>query len=186
MKRLQSVPIVDACHVEVMRLIYNDNLDSLATKPLPYRTYEEQQQWWEANKHSLRAFLYETTAKPGLFIGFLVLRNRGGFETPTIALRKEDWGQGYGKEMVFDYLEKANGPLAGSQLRSNFAICHLNKKAGWRILGEREESNGMVELLFHPGVKHTQEVDPAIFASILDYLEMGPNDIFEISQQPTQ
>lgn len=172
MKKLNSLPVVDASLVEVMRLIYNENLNDLATKPLPYRSYEEQQEWWENNKHELRGYIYEPIDQPGVHVGFLVLRDRGGFFTPTIALRREDWGKGYGKEMVYDYIAKANGPLAGSQLQSNTAICHLNKKVGWQILGTKEESNGTVDLLFHPGIEPNHEIDPTVYKSILEYLEI--------------
>ena len=156
-----------------MRHIYNENLDSLATKPLPYRNYDDQQQWWETNKHSLKGFLYETIDQPGEVVGFLVLRDRGGFYTPTIALRQEDWGKGYGKEIVYDYIQKANGPMAGTQLKSNAAICHLNQKAGWQILGEREADNGLIELLFHPGAHPQGKTSPLIFEAVLDYLELS-------------
>ena len=172
MNKLNSVRILDSWQVEVMRQIYNENLDSLATKPLPYRTCAAQQQWWDENKHSLRAFLYEPTDRPSTFVGFLLLRDRGGFCTPIIALRKEEWGKGYGKELINDYLQKSDGPMAGSQLVSNAMICHLNKKAGWRVLGEREEQNGMVQLLFHPGLNQTGSISPSVLASILKYLEL--------------
>jgi len=170
MKLLNSLPIVTPQHVDIMRQIYNDNLESLATRPLPFRTYEEQQQWWEASKHYLNGFLYEPLTEPETVVGFLVLRDRGGFQTPMIAIKKNGWGKGYGKEMVSDYIEKAYGPLAGTQLKSNSAICHLNHKAGWMVLGEREETNGTVELLFHPGRDRTRQIEPSIFDSILDYL----------------
>jgi RimJ/RimL family protein N-acetyltransferase len=177
MNKLNSIAISDPSQVEVMRHIYNENLESLSTKTLPYRTYEAQQQWWDENKRNLRAFLYEPVERHGTMVGFLVLRDRGGFYTPTIALRKEEWGNGYGKEIVYDYIQKANGPMAGSQLKSNAAICHLNKKAGWQVLGERAEESGMIELLVHPGTDPQKEITPSVFAAILDYLDMKPTDI---------
>lgn len=184
MKKLKAIPIIDSWQVEVMRHIYNDNLDSLATKPLPYRNYEEQQQWWTSNKHQIKGFLYEPIEIPDTFIGFLILRDRGGFQTPTIAIRKEYWGNGYGKELVFDYLEKADGPLAGSQLKSNSAICHLNSKAGWQIIGEKVEVNGPVDLLYHPGLKNSHQIEPEVFASILKYLEMPLTHTPKIQESP--
>ena len=172
MTKLKAIPIVDSSQVEVMRHIYNENLDSLSTKQLPYRNYEDQQQWWETNKHVLTGFLYEAIDRPDVCVGFLVLRDRGEFCTPTIALRQQDWGKGYGKEIVYDYIEKANGPMAGSQLKSNAAICHLNQKTGWQILGEREEEKGTVELLFHPGINPDRKISSAGFATVLDYLNI--------------
>lgn len=99
MKKLNPVPIVETTQVEIMRIIYNENLDSLATKPLPYRTYDEQQKWWQESNHDLRAFLYEVVNEPSTYVGFMVLRNRGGFETPTIALRRENWERDTGRKL---------------------------------------------------------------------------------------
>jgi RimJ/RimL family protein N-acetyltransferase len=158
--------------VEVMRHIYNDNLEMLATRPIPYRTSEEQQEWWKENKHKLRAYLYEPIEQPGKPIAFLVLTNRGKFDTPIIAIKKEEWGSGYGQEIVNDYIIKANRPLAGSQLQSNAAICHINKKVGWQIVGQRKEHNGTIDLLYHPGVNSNIENSEAIYQEILHYHEI--------------
>jgi hypothetical protein len=178
MNQLHSYPIETPTQVEAMRLIYNENLASLATRPLPYRNEEDQQQWWESNKHCLRAYLYEPLERPGVVVGFLVLRDRGGFVTPTIALCKDEWGKGFGKELVFDYVIKANGPMAGSQLQSNTAICHLNRKVGWQILGKRDEPEcGPVDLLFHPGNNPDQPVSAEVFAAVLDYLNLKSCDL---------
>lgn len=174
MKKLVSHLITECWQVELMRNIYNDNLDMLSTKPLPYRTYEEQQKWWNNNKIHLRAFLYEPLLKPGKYVAFLVLRIRDGFATPTIAIQKEEWGSGYGQEIVCDYIQKANGPLAGTQLQSNSAICHINKKMGWIILGSEEQPTGSVDLLFHPGII-SDKVTKTVFANVLDYLNINKN-----------
>lgn len=172
MKRLHSVPVNEPWQVELMRHIYNDNLDMLSTKPLPYRTYEAQQEWWNENTGSLKAFLYEPIDRPGKFVAFLVLRDRGGFYTPIIALQKEEWGQKYGQEIINDYIEKANAPLAGSQLQSNKAICHINEKVGWQIIGENEQPNGKVDLLYHPGINPALHNNPKIYDAVLEYLEI--------------
>lgn len=172
MNKLKSYTITECWQVELMRHIYNDNLDMLGTKPLPYRSYEEQQEWWGENKSYLRAFLYEPLSKPGKFVAFLVLRIRKGFCTPTIAIQKEEWGSGYGQEIVRDYIEKAKGPLAGTQLQSNLAICHINKKVGWEILGESVQINGKIDLLFHPGVNSDSPCTRETLENILIYLGM--------------
>ncbi len=177
MNKLKSHLVSEPWQVELMRHIYNDNLDMLSTKPLPYRSYDEQQKWWEESKHFLNAYLYEPIEKPGKFVAFLVLRQRNGFMTPTIAIQKEDWGSGYGQEIVLDYINKANCPLAGTQLQSNKAICHINKKVGWQVIGEQEQAPiGKIDLLFHPGINPKYDFDEEIISNILSYLEINASD----------
>jgi len=176
MKQLRSILVKEPWQVEIMRHIYNDNLDMLSTKTLPYRTYEAQQEWWKENKSHLKAYLYEPIDRPGKFIAFLLLRDRGGFFTPTFAIQKEEWGRKYGQEIIYDYIEKANAPLSGSQLQSNKAICHINKKVGWIILGESDQPAGKIDLLYHPGINPAAKPSPEIFRSILNYLELKETD----------
>ena len=174
MNKLKSFQIHEAWQVELMRCIYNENLDMLSTHPLPYRDYQEQQDWWNENKNELKAFLYEPIDKPGKFVAFLLLRKREGFYTPTIALQRDEWGSGYGQEIVHDYINKANGPIAGTQLQSNKAICHINKKVGWQIIGERGEGNTCIDLLYHPGVNLSNKCSKETFINILNYLGLDP------------
>lgn len=177
MKQLRSIMVQEPWQVELMRHIYNDNLDMLSTKPLPYRTYEAQQEWWNESKSYLKAYLYEPIDRPGKFVAFLVLRDRDGFFTPTIAIQKEEWGKKYGQEIIYDYIEKANAPLAGTQLQSNKAICHTNKKVGWIILGETEQEAGKIDLLYHPGINPAAKPTMDIFAAIMRYLDLERTDI---------
>lgn len=177
MENLRSIAVQTVQQVEEMRLIYNENLDYLATKPLPYREYEDQQNWWNTNKESLKAFLYEPIDRLGVTIGFLVLRQRSGFQTPIIALKREEWGSGYGMQLVYDYIDKADGPLAGSQLKSNKAICHINKKVGWKVLEERETAEGVIELVYHPGKAPDRKVQDVVSDAICSYLEIQPRDL---------
>ena len=186
MNKLKSIQVKEPWQIELMRLIYNDNLDMLSTKPLPYRTYEEQQQWWNDNKNHLRAFLYEPITQPGKFIAFLVLRDRGNFNTPIIAIQKEEWGQKFGKEIISDYIIKANSPLAGTQLQSNGAICHLNKKNGWQIWGETMQPAGMVDLLYHPGVNENLHNNKNIIDGVLEYLELNKDTFYEQNKNIAQ
>lgn len=177
MKKLNSYLVTEPWQVELMRCIYNENLDMLSTKPLPNRSYEEQQMWWEENKRDMKVFLYEPISKPGKFVAFLVLRIRDKFCTPTIAIQKEEWGSGFGQEIVKDYINKANGPLAGTQLQSNSAICHINKKMGWIILGEENRVSGKVDLLFHPGVNPKNKCTYQTFINILNYLKVNKESV---------
>lgn len=174
MNKLKCVPIHEAWQVELMRCIYNENLDMLSTHSLPYRTYEEQQRWWVENICQIKAYLYEPFAKPGKFVAFLVLRIRKGFCTPTIAIQKEEWGSGYGQEIVHDYIKRADGPIAGTQLQCNKAICHINEKVGWQILGESGEADKKIDMLFHPGINPTKRCTDEVLVSILQYLEIDP------------
>lgn len=171
MEKLISHRITEPWQVEIMRTIYNDNLDMLATMPIPYRTYEDQQHWWEQNNKLLKAFLYEKADDPGSYIAFLVLTNRGGFYTPIMAIKKEEWGKGFAKEIIPDYIEKADGPLAGSQLQSNGAICHLNKKNGWQIVDKVELPTGAIDLLYHPGINPNVPDKESIYLEIKKYLK---------------
>lgn len=171
MKKLISHQISESWQVEIMRNIYNDNLDMLSTSPIPYRSFEEQKTWWDLNKRKLKAYLYEDIARKNDFVAFSVLTNRGGFFTPIIAIKKEAWGKGFGSEIILDYLQKANGPLAGSQLKSNEAICHMNRKVGWEIVDEVLIENKMVQLLYHPGLNSETAQNEELKLKILEYLD---------------
>ena len=138
--------ITDLNQVEIMRQIYNNNLDALSTKEkLKYKTSAEQINWWNNLDHTkvMSWLYYDENDKP---IGFLLLTDRGRFNTPMFALFKEEWGKGYGARIIQDYILQSTKPLAGSQLQSNKAICHLNKKFGWMIISSE---NG-VDYLFRP------------------------------------
>lgn len=183
MNQLKCIKVSTSHHVELMRCIYNDNLDMLSTHPLPYRTYEEQQEWWQIASTYSEAYLYEPYSKPGKYVAFLLLRYRAGFCTPTIAIQKEEWGSKYGQEIVKDYILKANGPIAGTQLQSNKAICHINSKLGWQILGTKKIGEKYVDLLFHPGINKNNQCTEIVFNEILNYLGIEKNEsIFSFEQ----
>jgi len=151
-------PIHNSTQVELMRQIYNENRQYMETKgPLPERTREAQLEWWDSLDHDKvkawlhydlfeRLFLSDHNDERKL-IGFSMLQNRGSFSTPMFAIKKEYHGKGYGREFIKWYLDRASRPLAGSQLQSNKAICHLNKEFGWKILC----SHSGVDHLYHPG-----------------------------------
>ena len=103
-KKLRSIEISEPWQVEIMRHIYNDNLDMLSTRPLQANDYYTQQKWWNENKDKLCGYLYEPLDRPGKFVAFLVLTDRGNFDTPIIAIQKEEWGAGYGQEIINDYI----------------------------------------------------------------------------------
>lgn len=184
-KRLNCIKVETPHHVELMRCIYNENIDRLATHPIPKRIYEEQQAWWNEAKKYSDAYLYEPKDKPGKYIAFLLLRKRAGFRTPVVAIQKEEQGNHYGQEIIRDYIRKSDGPIAGEQLRSNIAICHINKKVGWQIIGERKEGDDVTELLFHPGINPEKSCTREVFVHILEYLNMEPDSFdFEKLNKP--
>lgn len=156
--------------IEVVRHIYNDNLDMLGTIPLPYRSSEEQRTWWKENRDSVRAYLFERIDSPGCYVGFITLTDRGSFVTPILAVDKRYWGCGYGSEMVRAYLKLARKPLAGSQLVSNDAIRYINKKVGWLVVGRAETQSGDIELVYHPGVSSKNSDSKQIQESVIQYL----------------
>jgi GNAT superfamily N-acetyltransferase len=142
-------PVTSLAQIEAVRIIYNDNLESLATKPLPRRLYHEQIKWWlELDKSKVRLWLHYDTAGYRL-IGFSMLTARGDCHTPIFAIRKEEQGLGYARHFIEHYLKAAGTPLRGEQLRSNEAIVYLNAEYGWEVLASY---NG-VDDLYHPGVK---------------------------------
>lgn len=171
MKKLRCAIIKDPDQVESMRLIYNDNLDLLATKPLPRREYQEQQDWWFENKLQVQAYLFEIRENPGKPIAFLLLRDRGGFYTHTIAVEKAHWGKGFGTEIIEAYIKLAKRPLAATQLYSNKAIRHLHQRLGWIIVGMRQEQTGLIELLFHHG-NNSLPLDYNTLSGISLYFEL--------------
>ena len=131
MNQLKCIKVSTPHHVELMRCIYNDNLDMLSTHPLPFRTYEEQQIWWKEASVYSEAYLYEPYSKPGKYVAFLLLRHRSGFCTPTIAIQKEEWGSKYGQEIVKDYIIKANDAeyIKGVNYPSNMLYAAASSEA---------------------------------------------------------
>jgi len=109
-------------------------------------------------------------------MAFLVLRDRGGFATPIIAIDKVEWGKGFGREMIQEYIALAGNPLAGSQLVSNLSICHLNRQLGWQIIGSRMVPAGQIELLFYPGA-HPQKLDAKTLQGLAEYLELPLSEV---------
>lgn len=156
--------------VEIIRHIYNDNLDMLGTVPLPYRSAEDQREWWKENRDAVRAYLFEKTDSPECYVGFITLSDRGSFVTPILAVDKKYWGCGYGSEMVSAYLRLAHKPLAGSQLVSNDAIRYINKKVGWIVVGKAETPSGDIELVYHPGISRKNPGKGQIQESVIQYL----------------
>lgn len=169
-KSLRVIRVNNYQHVEVMRLIYNDNLDMLGTIPLPHRSPEEQRVWWRENKSGVRAYLFETFDSPNRYIGFITLTDRGSFITPILAVDKRFWGCGYGSEMVRAYLRLARKPLAGSQLVSNDTIRYINKKVGWVVVGKARTARGDIELVYHPGVSTKNPGTADVQETVTQYL----------------
>lgn len=177
--RLKCIKVRTPHHVELMRCIYNENLEMLSThEQLTTCTYEQQQAWWNIAKEYSDAYLYEPIDKPGKFVAFLLLRHRDGFCTPTVAIQREEQGNHYGHEIIHDYIVKSNGPIAGFQLQRNSAICHINKKVGWQIVGESGVGDSRLDLLFHPGINPKNMCSKVVFINILKYLGLKP-DAFE-------
>lgn len=170
--QLKRVRVRTLKHLDSMRIIYNENLEKLATIDLPYRNLKDQVDWWKTNKHQMRAYLFETIDEPGTTIGFVTLTDRGSFTTHTIALSGEYQGKGYGTEMMHEYMHLAGKPLAASQLASNTAIRSLHAKLGWVVVGRAEGPTGEIELIYHPGTsrKHpgTDDIRSTVTAYLID------------------
>lgn len=185
MRKLNCIKVETPHHVELMRCIFNENLEMLSTHELLSAcTYEQQQTWWNIAKEYSDAYLYEPIDKPGKYVAFLLLRHRCGFCTPTVAIQKEEQGYHYGQEIIRDYIRKSNGPIAGFQLKRNSAICHINHKVGWQIIGESGENENKLDLLFHPGVNPDNACSEETFKNILEYLglEIGAFDFDKLNK----
>src|SRR5438128_10450650 len=166
-KLLTPRRISEPWEVEVMRRIYNLAVPDLATRPLSPRVEHSQQKWWAClDKSRVTAHLYHPVAMPWRFVAFsLVQWKERGIATPMFAIHPDWQHRGYGREIIDHYLEVANGPLAGSALKSNAAIMHLNEKAGWRVVSE---ADGVVQL-YHPGIAPQNDArQREIYAAILD------------------
>lgn len=169
-KQLRTLKVDTLKKVEVMRQIYNENLDMLGTIVLPYRSSKEQALWWKKNKAHIRAYLFETLAEPYDDVGFITLTDRGEFVTPILAVGTKYWGKGYGREMIQAYLKLSHKPLAGSQLVKNEAIRHMNKKNGWIVVGYASSPNGDIELVYHPGVSKVNPGTKQVQELVTKYL----------------
>lgn len=151
MKKLIAHRVTLASHpllIEIVRAIFNANIADLATKPLHVLEQDEQQEWWKNLDHqNVQLHVYSPVEQPWQIVAFSLVRNHGHFSTPQFAIAGGYSGRGYGTEIIQHYIEVAGQPLYGQQLVANEAIRHMNQKAGWKVLYEREG----VEYLFHPG-----------------------------------
>jgi hypothetical protein len=72
--------------------------------------------------------------------------------------------------MIKAYIKLAGKPLAGSQLLSNEAIRHMNRKHGWIVVGYAESPNGALELVYHPGKSKAKPGTDFIKDTVIRYL----------------
>lgn len=154
-----------------VRVLYNDAIPFLETKPLHPLKRDEQLEWWRGLNHNeTRLWVY--TLREGTdptIVGFLKLTDRGSYVTPLFVLDKKYWGRGLGEEIIQHYLQQAKPkPLRGSQLVSNGAICHMNKKAGWMIDHTTEAG---VQHLYHPNGTNVRLTPEETAQAYLDYWE---------------
>lgn len=145
--------------VERMRELYIASLQFF-TKPLSPPTKEEQQVWWASLDHSkVIVHLYSPVEQPWEIVAFSMLTDRGQYYTPLFAISDSWWHKGYGEDIIRHYLALASPkPLHGEELADNGAIVHLNEKAGWRVVAER---NG-VHYLYHPNDKQQEAYDEIV------------------------
>jgi GNAT superfamily N-acetyltransferase len=154
--------------IEQVRVLYNSTLFFLATHPISPQSKEGQQAWWKDLDHSrVVVHLYSPVESPWDIVAFSMVTDRGLYFTPMFAISNNYWGKGYGQEIIEHYLALAAGkPLRGEQLVSNGAICHLNARYGWNIVGERDGT----QFLIHPNnVDRQQEV----YDEMVRYWEVG-------------
>ena len=162
--RLLAVRVLEPWAVEVMRNLYQSCKPWLEVSgPLPNRTAEEQQAWWNEMPHPKVAYLYVDIDKPWEFIAFSIIQRKGSFSTPIFAIHPAQHRRGLGEVILRHYLQVADGPLAGSDKLSNGAIVHLNDRNGWQVL----EIQDGVRKMFHPGVHNDRQQE--IYDEIMRY-----------------
>lgn len=170
MKDLIATRLTQDSHpalIERMRVLFNANIDSLATKPLSLQTSRSQYDWWRSLDHTKVTFhIYSPKEWPWEIVAFSMVTDRGDYCSPMFAISNLWWGRGYGEQIIQHYLLVADEkPLQGEQLASNGAICHLNEKLGWLVV---REENG-VQYLRHPNNRQQE-----IYDEIIRYQEEGP------------
>lgn len=143
--------------IERVREIYNEALPLLATKPIPTRTYDEQQDWWQSVDHE-KVRLYVYMNEPGDIVGFALLTDRGNTVTPMVAIAAKHRDRGYGQEIMRHYLDAAKPkPMICQSLVENKAINMLNVLMGWQLAGRK----GDVFTYYHPnGTEDIDEIQP--------------------------
>jgi hypothetical protein len=163
--KLVAIPVTTPEQVDQMRLIYNECRPFLATKPLPERTYEEQQEWWASlpkTTSRVKAFLYESVDKPGETVAFSMLQWKlTGRTTPIFGIYSKARGLGFAREIIQHYLDEAEGPLYGEMLASHEAIVKMNWEVGWQKIEERD---GVI-YLYHPNPQRSYPD----YAGMLEY-----------------
>jgi len=147
-----SFEVSDPKDLEAMRVIFNASLADMATKgEMKPVSPEDQMRWWMEPYPSKRAWMVEELGNDDP-VGFIVLTDRVGFETPMFAIAPTYRGKGYARWFVQEYINLAKGALAGEQLQSNEIICRLNREAGWEIIEtRRENADRVIDYLYHPG-----------------------------------
>jgi hypothetical protein len=163
MRKLIAYRLLADAHpalIERLRVLYNTAIPFLATHRIETQTCESQQAWWRNLDHTkVMVHLYSPVEFPWEIVAFSQVTDRGTYCTPMFALSNLWWGKGYGEEIIEHYLFVASGkPLHGEQLTSNGAICHLNKRLGWKIISERD---GM-QTLVHPNNRQQDIYDEII------------------------
>jgi len=148
--KLLALRVIEPWAVEIMRQLYHSTKPWLeVSEPLPSRTIEEQQAWWNDMPHPKIAHLYTPVEEPWNFVAFSIVQRKGNFNTPIFGIHPAYHRRGYGEVILHHYLEVADGPLAGSDKLTNGAIIKLNDRNGWKVIDVDDKG---VRKLFHPGV----------------------------------
>jgi len=141
--------------IEKVRLIYNENLPLLATKPLTPVTKEQQRKWWAGVDHDkvkLYVYMDPDDVWSDIVVGFSLLTDRGSYVTPMMAVTEKYHDRGYGQEIMLHYLQTAHPkPLRAQSLMLNLGICMLNSLMGWKVIGSQD---GVYDLWHENGSGH--------------------------------
>lgn len=133
---------------QALRLIRNECLDGLTGDPTPV-TQGQQADWWNLVKDDPAhiSYLYFTPGD-GL-VGFSHIHFRNGYQWPSLGVRPEFRGRGFGREIVEHTMIACGGPARGHILVDNVQIQRIDFSLGWFITGEIEkEGRRMYEVSY--------------------------------------
>jgi GNAT superfamily N-acetyltransferase len=126
---LRPIQIATVEQVETLRLIRNATAAGFAHfngQIAPGR----QQQWWHANRASLRGWLYADES--GVTVGFGILtRHPDGRSFTTVGVDPDHQGHDYGRQITAHLIGEAPGRVYGCARRDNPAACKLHVEDDW-------------------------------------------------------
>jgi len=131
-----------------VRLIYNESLTTLATKPLTALSKKQQYDWWNNLDHSKERLWVYTLAEGSPVVAFMKLTDRGSHFTPIMAIGEKYRKLNVVHEIVAHYLAVTTPkPVIAQVLRTNLAMQFVMNWAGFEFSGTPEQD--VYEFVYH-------------------------------------